>query len=193
MMVRQKSGRDRPAALSLLLLAITTQASTPPATAALVRHLHSLGAPLAASRIDTASTPVPQRAPAETAAQPRSVCLPRFSVPPERVELISSATACAALAEELKTLLDQPETIAFDAEWLPDVPTASNPRPNHRPSLLQLATPARVWLLDLEQPPAVLRPPLDAFAALLASTSHRVLGFGMAAVSGASAQTLPVC
>lgn len=76
-------------------------------------------------------------------------------------------------------LLESPQAVAFDAEWLPDVPSVSDKHPNNKPSLLQLATPRDVWLVDLEQPLDTLTGLLRCIALLLASEDHRILGFGV--------------
>ena len=97
-----------------------------------------------------------------------------YFVVPEQVVLVASEDSVACFVAALRALLEgPPTTIGIDLEWRPDTHSL------HRPSLLQLATQSRCWLLDLEASSCCTGEPLDAVAAVLSSSKHRLLGFGL--------------
>ena len=132
----------------------------------LVAHLLSQNAPRAAARLSAATA---HNSP--TAAAPAN---DDFSVDPACVVLVDSAAAAAGFVTQMRALLHGlPTTLGVDLEWQPDTPHAT-----HLPSLLQLASATTAWLLDLEVPACCTCEVLDGIAALLASSEHRILGFG---------------
>ena len=96
-------------------------------------------------------------------------------MPPECVTLVNTAAAAARFSGVLHELLHAPATVVgIDLEWRPDTLHAV-----HRPSLLQLAISTHVWLVDLDAAASCTPALLDAVAAVLASSEHRILGFGL--------------
>ena len=153
------------------------------------KHLISLNAPRAAARLGSAQQPTRLTA-AQQREQPhhQPPRLQRFSVSSDHIRLVDTAAAAKTFVDDVAALLrSEPPlsacaTVALDAEWRPDAPLRSSGKSsNHEPSLLQLATADRVWLLDLEQPLVVDHParPLLAIANLLASPIVRILGFSL--------------
>ena len=98
-----------------------------------------------------------------------------YAVPPECVTLVNTAAAAARFSGVLHELLHAPATVVgIDLEWRPDTLHAV-----HRPSLLQLAISTHVWLVDLDAAASCTPALLDAVAAVLTSSEHRILGFGL--------------
>lgn len=128
-------------------------------TAALVQHLESQNAPRAAARLSAACGH--ERLKAESTEE--------YTVPCESVLLVECAAMAARFANELRAevLQGSPTTIALDLEWRPD-----GAHSRHQPSLLQLATTTRVWLLDLEVPACSSELLVDVIAAVLASSEQ---------------------
>ena len=138
--------------------------SAPSTPLELVDHLISQNAVRAAARLSNYGN-----------VTPPPVC-DGYAVPSDRVILIDSAESAAEFAAALHDLLQSQDTIGIDVEWQPDAPQTSA---QNRPSLLQLATVTRVWLLDLEAPACCDQELLSTVASLLASNEHRVLGYGV--------------
>jgi prolyl-tRNA editing enzyme YbaK/EbsC (Cys-tRNA(Pro) deacylase) len=128
--------------------------------ASLTQHLLSQNAPRAAARVS-----------GHEPTQPEPCA---YAVAPDSVTLVDTAALAARFSGMLHELLHAPATVGLDLEWRPD--TLQNV---HRPSLLQLATSTHVWLVDLDAAPSSTPALLDAVAALLASSEHRILGFGL--------------
>ena len=139
----------------------------------LVEHLFSQSAPRAAARHLNAwrgGNDYRDKVVAEPAAVEDE-----YQVSPDSILLVDSTASAASFTTVLHTLLHgPPTTLGIDLEWKPDTPHSM-----HRPSLLQLATATTVWLLDLEAPACCTRILLDAIVALLCSSKHRILGFGL--------------
>ena len=128
--------------------------------ASLAQHLLSQNAPRAAARVSGHELTQPE--------------LRAYAVPPECVTLVDTAASAARFSGVLHELLHAPATVGVDLEWRPDTLHAV-----HRPSLLQLAISTHVWLVDLDAAASCTPALLDAVAALLASSEHRILGFGL--------------
>ena len=138
--------------------------------APLVQHLLAQSAPRAAARLSSTlgCDVLRHQSGGETCPLP-------YTVPRDIITLVDSAQGAHAFTMALQALLvGPPITLALDLEWQPDSSQAS---PN-RPSLLQLATQTKVWLLDLEVPTR------GQMKSLIQSRHyslerHRVLGFGL--------------
>ena len=154
-------------------------------TSPLVAHLEAQGAFKAAARIDLFFSP---RAAVEARSEPLQQPTALFSLTDTPVSLVDNVSALGEFVHAMRCLLQQasevaldnaalPPSLALDAEWRPDLGRRRAP---HRPSLLQLATPSAVWLIDFEAAPVAGAPELLALIAeLLASRAVRILGFGI--------------
>ena len=154
-------------------------------TSPLVAHLEAQGALKAAARLDVFFSP---RSAVEARSEPLQQPTALFSLADTPVTLVDNVSALGEFVHAMRCLLQQagqvaldnlalPPSLALDAEWRPDLGRRRAP---HRPSLLQLATPSAVWLIDFEAAPVAGTPELLALIAeLLASKPVRILGFGI--------------